>query len=120
MKASYALWIAVCLSVACPAAAAYESRGACSCAAWQEYRQDEKAGNTRNAEVYQTWVIGYLSGMVAGTGIDFLAGTENEPLFQMIDSFCDAHLQLNLAAAGTYVARTLMRQKGIVNTGTLP
>jgi hypothetical protein len=99
---------------------AYESRGARSCAAWQEYRLDKIAGHPQNAEIYETWLVGYLSGIVAGSGTDFLAGTDNEAVFQMVDVYCGANLLMNLATAGTYVARDLMQQKGIVNRGTLP
>jgi hypothetical protein len=99
---------------------AYESRGARSCVAWQEYRQDEKAGYPQHSETYQTWLIGYLSGIVAGSGMDFLAGTDNETVFRMVDAYCGANPLTNLATAGTYVARDLMQQKGIVNRGTLP
>jgi len=99
---------------------AYESRGARSCSAWQEYRQDEMAGNPRNSEIYQTWLVGYLSGIVAGSGMDFLAGTENEVVFLMTDTYCSENPTMNLSAAGTAVARELMQLKGIVNRGTLP
>ena len=99
---------------------AYESRGARSCAGWQEFRQDERAGYPLNAAIYQTWLIGYLSGIVAGSGMDFLAGTNNESVFLMIDDYCDVNRRMNLAAAGTFVARSLMQQKGIVNMPTLP
>jgi hypothetical protein len=99
---------------------AYESRGARSCVAWQEYRRDGNAGYPKNAEVYETWLVGYLSGIVAGSGMDFLTGTDNESIFRMIDVFCSEYPMMNLAAAGTSVARDLMQQKGIVNHGTLP
>lgn len=114
------LFVGGCLLAALHPAVAYEWRGARSCTVWQEYRQEEKDGYPRNAEVYQTWVVGYLSGMVAGSGMDFLAGTDNEAVFRMMDAYCGENLDTNLATAGTHVARTLMRQKGIVNTGTLP
>jgi hypothetical protein len=99
---------------------AYESRGARSCVEWQEYRQDKVTGHPQNAEIYETWLVGYLSGVVAGAGTDFLVGTDNEVVFQMVDVYCGANLLMNLATAGTYVARDLMQQKGIVNRGTLP
>lgn len=98
----------------------YESRGARSCVAWQEYRRDEQAGYARNAEIHQTWLIGYLSGIVAGSGMDFLAGSDNEEVFRMVDAYCGANPLMNLGTAGTYVARDLMQHKGIVNRGTLP
>jgi hypothetical protein len=109
-----------CLLAASRPVLAYESRGARSCVIWQEYRRDQIAGYPLNSETYQTWLIGYLSGIVAGSGMDFLAGTDNESVFQMVDGYCSANLLMNLAAAGTYVARDLMQQKGIVNRGTLP
>jgi len=99
---------------------AYESRGARPCAGWQEFRQEERAGYPLNAAIYQTWLVGYLSGIVAGSGMDFLAGTDNESVFRMVDDYCDDNLRMNLAAAGTHVARSLMQQKGIVNLPTLP
>ena len=109
-----------CLLASCHPASAFESRGARSCVAWQEYRLDEKAGLPRNAEVYQTWVIGYLSGIVAGSGMDFFTGTDNETVFRMIDTYCGEDPRLNLAGAGIAVARQLMREKGIINRPTLP
>lgn len=109
-----------CLLATSHAALAYESRGARSCSGWQEYRQDERSGFPQTIEVYETWLIGYLSGIVAGSGTDFLVGTDNELVFQMVDAYCGANPQMNLAAAGTYVARQLMRQKGIVHMPTLP
>jgi hypothetical protein len=99
---------------------AYESRGARSCVAWQEYRQDKGFGYAQNAEVYETWLIGYLSGVVAGSGIDFLAGTDNQLVFRMVDLYCGQNPLMNLAMAGTAVARDLMQQKRIVNRGTMP
>ena len=99
---------------------AYESRGARSCNAWLEYRQDESSGYPNNAQVYQTWLVGYLSGIVAGSGMDFLAGTDNEVVYNMTDAFCGDNPEMNLSAAGIHVARYLMRAKGIVNRGTLP
>jgi len=98
----------------------YESRGARSCSGWNEYRLDGKSGYPQNANVYETWVIGYISGIVAGSGTDFLAGTDTEAVYLMVDSYCHANEPMNLAAAGTHVARQLMQQKGIVHRPTLP
>jgi len=110
-----------CLLGTSHAVSAFESRGARTCTAWQEYRQDEKAGiNDLNSQIYQTWVFGYLSGIVAGSGMDFLSGTDNETVSLMIDAYCEANPGMNLAGAGTFVARQLMQQKGIINRPTLP
>ena len=111
---------ACCLLAASSIAAAYESRGARSCVGWQQSNAEKKDGYPRNMEVYQTWLIGYLSGIVAGSGMDFLAGTESEAAFQMVDAYCSEHNNMNLAGAGTHLARQLMQQKRIVNVPTLP
>lgn len=101
------------------AALSYESRGARACAAWNENRSD-KSEHPQPAEIYETWLIGYLSGIVAGSGMDFLAGSDNETVYLMVDAYCAKNQRMNLAAAGTSVARELMQQKGIVNQPTLP
>ena len=120
MKHLFALLMGCCLLGSSHAASAYESRGARSCLGWQESRQDQKTGFSLNAEIYETWLVGYISGIVAGSGTDFLAGTDNKVVFLMVDDFCDANPNMNLAAAGTSVARQLMQEKGIVNRPTLP
>jgi hypothetical protein len=107
------------LAIGCNAVA-YESRGARSCAAWREFRVDEAGGHPQSAAIYQTWLIGYLSGIVAGSGTDFLVGTDNAFVFSMVDTYCGQNPLRNLADAGTYVARQLMQQKGIAPAPTLP
>lgn len=120
MKQLGALLVAYCLLGMGLPVQAYESRGARSCQGWQEFRLAEKNGYSLDAEIYETWLVGYLSGIVAGSGTDFLVGTDNESVFRMVDSYCEANPQMNLSAAGTSVARQLEREKGIVNPPTLP
>jgi hypothetical protein len=109
----------VLLAVSLPASA-YEARGARSCEGWRQFRQDEREGYALSSQIYQTWLIGYVSGIVAGSGMDFLTDTDNEVVFRMVDAFCGANPRMNLAAAGIHVARELMQQKGIVNRPTQP
>lgn len=99
---------------------ALEARGSRTCAAWLEHRLEAKEGHTQHAEVDQTWLVGYLSGVVAGSGIDFLADTDNAVIFSMADVYCQANPLGHLAPAGTALARELMQQKGIANVPTLP
>ena len=99
--------------------AAVDSRGSRSCASWQEHRLEQQEGHALNSEIEQTWLVGYLSGVVAGSGMDFLAGTDNESVFKMVDDYCQSNPLGQLAAAGTAVARELMVKKGIVNMPTL-
>lgn len=57
---------------------------------------------------------------MAGSGTDFLVGTDTESAFRMVDAYCMENPAMNLAGAGTHVARQLMQQKGIVHLPTLP
>lgn len=100
-------------------AVAVESRGSRSCASWLEHRSEQLEGHALNTEIDQTWVVGYLSGLIAGSGIDLLVGTSNGSIFAMVDAYCQAQPNSDLAAAGTSVARELMQQKGIANVPTL-
>lgn len=92
------------------------ARGARSCALWTENRVDERSGHQLGAQFYQTWLVGYLSGMAAGTGVDLLGGRPNAPLFQMVDRYCAENPGANLAQAGATVARELM-QAGVIYWG---
>ncbi|MDD5177197.1 MAG: hypothetical protein PHQ05_12325 [Sterolibacterium sp.] len=114
------LLLGCCLLGSSMLAVALESRGSRTCATWQEHRLEEKGGHTQHAEVDQTWLVGYLSGVVAGSGIDFLSDTDNVSIFSMADVYCQANPLGNLATAGTSLARELMQRKGIANIPTLP
>lgn len=101
-------------------AAALDSRGSRPCASWLQHRLEQRDGHALNAEIDQTWLVGYLSGVVAGSGMDFLVGTDNESLYSMVDDYCQANPEGQLAGAGTDLARDLMAKKRIVNIPTLP
>ena len=119
MKRLHFLLIGACLLATSSLAEALESRGSRSCASWTEHRSEQRAGHALNAEIEQTWGVCYLSGLVAGSGMDFLAGTDNETLFTMVDDYCQANPLEQQAAAGTAIARALMAQKRITNIPTL-
>ena len=114
------LLLGCCLLGSSTLALALEARGSRTCAAWQEHRLEETEGHTLHAEVDQTWLVGYLSGVVAGSGIDFMTDTNNASIFSMADVYCQANPFGHLAPAGTALARQLMQQKGIANIPTLP
>ncbi|MCX7173377.1 MAG: hypothetical protein NT159_05525 [Proteobacteria bacterium] len=114
-------WLAgVCLLALSLPVAAVDSRGARSCNDWQQHRQEAIEGHTLNADFSQTWLVGYLSGLVAGSGMDFLVGTKNPVLYSMADELCRKHPEVDLAFIGTAIARDLMQEKRIVNVPTLP
>lgn len=114
------LWLVIGWAVFISLSHAVESRGARSCANWQDGRLAEKDAYSRIAEIDQTWLVGYMSGLVAGAGLDFFAGTDNPTLFAMVDDYCVATPTGNLATAGVAVARQLMLEKGMVYGGTRP
>lgn len=117
MGAMRLLAIALGLCIAANAAAqTVTARGARSCALWNENRVDERGGHLLGAQFYQTWLVGYLSGMAAGTGVDLLGGLPNAPLFQRVDRYCAENPGANLAQAGATVARELM-QSGVIYWG---
>lgn len=114
-------WLAgACLFALSLPGVAVDSRGARSCAKWQEQRQEAIEGYALDSEIIQTWLVGYFSGLVAGSGMDFLVGTKNSVLFGMADDLCKKYPQADLAFIGTAIARELMQQKAIVNVPTLP
>lgn len=98
------------------AAQTVTARGARSCALWNENRLDALGGHLLGAQFYQTWLVGYLSGVAAGTGVDLLGGRPNAPLFQRVDRYCAENPGANLAQAGMTVARELM-QTGVIYWG---
>lgn len=114
------LWLVVGWVFFVPLSHAVESRGARSCANWQEGRLAEKEAYSRIAEIDQTWLVGYMSGLVAGSGLDFFAGTDNRTLFAMVDDYCVLTPTGNLATAGVAVARQLTQSKGLIYRGTMP
>lgn len=117
MAAMRLLACALALCVAADAAAQnVTARGARSCASWTENRLDERGGHLLGAQFYQTWLVGYLSGVAAGTGVDLLGGRPNAPLFLMVDRYCAENPGANLAQAGMTVARELM-QAGVIYWG---
>ena len=114
-------WLSAgCVLALSPPAAAVDSRGPRSCNEWQQHRGDALRGYSLNAEIIETWLVGYFSGVVAGSGMDFLVGTRNPILFAMADDLCKRYPQADLAFIGTAIARELMQEKGIVNIPTLP
>lgn len=104
------LLLGCCLAAQAAAQVTVTTRGARSCAAWAENRLDEREGHPLKAQVHQTWLVGFLSGMAASSGVDFMARTRNEPLFLMVDRYCGENPGANLAQAGTVIAQELMAQ----------
>lgn len=65
-------------------ASALTIRGARSCGDWVQGRTAD-----RNTHA-EAWLVGYLSGRAAASGVDLLKGTDNPSLFLWMDNFCRA------------------------------
>lgn len=72
------------LLLAAHAAQALTIRGARSCGDWVQGRTAD-----RNTHA-EAWLVGYLSGRAAASGVDILKGTDNPSLFLWMDNFCRA------------------------------
>ncbi len=115
-----AILLGCCVVSASHAQMMVTARGARACAAWNDNRIEQREGRPFKAEVHQTWLVGYLSGLAAGAGVDFLFDVGNESLFAMVDQYCRTNPAAHLGLAGVAVARDLMAQKQLVYVGTRP
>lgn len=115
-----ALLLGCCALSASHAQMTVTARGARACSAWNENRVEQREGRPFKAEVHQTWLVGYLSGLAAGSGVDFLFEVDNETLFARVDQYCRDNPAGHLGLAGVAVARDLMAQKQLVYVGTRP
>ena len=56
-------------------------RGGGSCVEWTKQRP-------KNAQLLETWLLGYLSGMAQQLDIHFPKGVTNEDVFAWMDNYC--------------------------------
>ena len=93
------LGLLACLTApALPAAAADGAvRGAPSCGEWVAQRKKAETLALANA----SWLIGYLSGLDAGSGRNVLAGRDNATVFSWMDKYCREHPLKDVAAGGS-------------------
>jgi hypothetical protein len=85
-----------------------EARQAPSCGEWVSHREKSDTlalGNT-------SWLLGYLSGLAAGRGKDFLSGTDNGPIYKWMDNYCRTNPLRDVGSGGIALAAELTRKKG--------
>jgi hypothetical protein len=106
------LLIASITYAACTAANAdgLNIRGARSCGEWVEGHQVNVS--TLDGTFAETWLIGYLSGIAAATGKDFLGGTDNASIFLWVTNYCRANPLNSLDEGGTSLFALLTKRKG--------
>lgn len=95
------------IAAAPPADAGAEARQAPSCGEWIVHREKSDTLALGNA----SWLLGYLSGIAAGSGKDALVGTENSSIYKWMDSYCRRNPLRNLGSGGIALAAELGGKK---------
>jgi hypothetical protein len=61
--------------------------GGDSCGKWVKDRAEPNQP-TLNAVIDEKWLIGFISGIVAGTNVDFLKQTDPDSIYLWMDNYC--------------------------------
>ena len=96
------------IAVASPSDGGVEARQAPSCGEWISHREKSDTlalGNT-------SWLLGYLSGLAASRGKDFLSGTDNGSIYKWMDNYCRTNPLRDVSSGGIALADELTRKKG--------
>jgi hypothetical protein len=84
-----------------------EARQAPSCGEWVVHREKSDTLALGNA----SWLLGYLSGMAAGSGKDYLSGSDNASLYRWMDNYCRKNPLRDLGSGGNALAAELAEKK---------
>ena len=80
-------------------------RAGTSCGQWiSEKGTWEGAGSNR-------WLLGFLSGLAAGSGKDILKALDNESVYLWVDNYCRVNPLRGLDEAGWELYSSLVKQK---------
>ena len=82
-------------------------RGAPSCGEWVAQRKKADTLALSNAN----WLLGYLSGLGAGSGRNVLGGRDNAAVFAAMDKYCSEHPFKDAAAGGAAMLEASARRK---------
>jgi hypothetical protein len=96
------------VAVSSPAAGGAVARQAPSCGEWIVHREKSDTLALGNA----SWVLGYLSGLAASSGKDYLAGTDNSAIYKWIDRYCRANPLRDVSDGCNALAAELARKTG--------
>jgi hypothetical protein len=97
------------LATAVPPAQAVIVRGMPSCGTWVQTRQAGDMASIGN----RLWLIGFLSGVAAGTQKDLLKTTDNDSITLWMDNYCRANPLNDLEDGAETLAKELMKRKGL-------
>jgi hypothetical protein len=99
-----------CLLLAlCAAAVAVEAAefGSPSCGEWVAHR--EKSDTLALGNAY--WLQGFVAGLAAGSGKDFLTGMDSSAFNGWMDKYCQANPLRDLASGAVALATELQKNK---------
>jgi len=96
--------VTLCAGIAGAEAAAF---GSPSCGEWVAHR--EKSDTLALGNAY--WLQGYMAGLAAGSGKDFLAGVENSAFNGWMDKYCQTNPLRDLASGAVALAAELQKNK---------
>ena len=97
------------IAVAAPAHAGAQTWQAPSCGEWVVHREKSDTLALGNA----SWLLGYLSGMVAGSGKDYPPATDNASIYKWMDSYCRKNPLRDVASGGNALVVELTGKSGI-------
>ncbi|MFA7280909.1 MAG: hypothetical protein WC100_12505 [Sterolibacterium sp.] len=93
----------------CAASAVAEATefGSPSCGEWVAHR--EKSDTLALGNAY--WLQGFMAGLSAGSGKDFLAGTDSSAFNGWMDKYCQANPLRDLASGAGALAAELQKNR---------
>lgn len=87
--------------------------GGVSCKTWTDVRRN--APDSPVGARARGWLLGYISGLTAGNGVDFLSEQEtSDMLFGYADTYCKNNPSKGLNDAGLRIGLELARSKGLL------
>lgn len=95
------------VAVSTPSEAGAEARQAPSCGEWIAHREKSDTLALGNA----SWLLGYLSGLAASSGKDYLSGTDNTSIYKWMDNYCRANPLRDVSSGGNALAAESARKK---------
>lgn len=94
--------------VAAHAQGGAEARRAPSCGEWIVHREKSDTLALGNA----SWLLGYLSGLAASSGKDYLSATDNASIYKWMDKYCRASPLKDLSSGANALAAELAGKQG--------
>lgn len=87
--------------------------GACECATWTKYSNEEIKNNRAN--IMSSTCGGWISGFLSGTNLyekkDILSAIDHETIIRWVDRYCNQNPERNILDAGIKLQNELLKIK---------